>query len=136
LRQRSRGRLINIITKKSNKCSLFSADVFTGLSNIDLGVKLNVGKKAGTVYYLDTIKIDNDGDNFTDFLSDPNFLFKMDFRPKKKIDCLPLRRGVYEDRLRRCALGEKTYVETKSTAKAFIPNRQNVGSYQLPFRKN
>jgi hypothetical protein len=32
----------------------------------------------------------------------------MDFRQKKKIDCSPLRRGVYEDRLRRCALGEKT----------------------------
>jgi outer membrane receptor for ferrienterochelin and colicins len=42
------GGLINI-TKKSNKCSLFSADVFTTSwleTNIDLGVKLNVGKKA------------------------------------------------------------------------------------------
>jgi outer membrane receptor for ferrienterochelin and colicins len=86
------GGLINIITKKSNKCSLFSADVFTTSwleTNIDLGVKLNVGKKAtallGLNYFRYNQKIDNDGDNFTDVtLSDRISFFKMDFRPKRK----------------------------------------------------
>jgi outer membrane receptor for ferrienterochelin and colicins len=120
--------LINIITKKSNKCSLFSADVLLLLveTNIDLG-KLNVGKKAtallGLNYFRYNQKIDNDN-NFTDVsLSDRISFFKMDFREKENRLFTIAARGVYEDRLVAMCVGRKnTVAVTKSTAKAFIPN--------------
>lgn len=87
------GGLINIITKNPTNAPLFSADVFSTSwleTNVDLGVKLNVGKKAtallGLNYFRYNQKIDNDDDNFTDVtLSDRISLFsKMDFQQKRK----------------------------------------------------
>ncbi|MES2577271.1 MAG: TonB-dependent receptor plug domain-containing protein, partial [Bacteroidota bacterium] len=78
------GGLINIITKNPTNAPLFSADVFSTSwleTNVDLGVKLNVGKKAtallGLNYFSYNQKIDNDNDNFTDVtLSDRISLFQ------------------------------------------------------------
>lgn len=67
------GGLINIITKKPENAPLLSADVMATSwqeYNVDLGLKLNVGKKisvlTGANYYNYDELIDNNGDNFTD----------------------------------------------------------------------
>jgi hypothetical protein len=82
-------------------------------TNVDLGVKLNVGKKAtallGLNYFRYNQKIDNDNDNFIDVTLRSNFLFQNGLSTEKKIDCLPLRRVAFMKIVwRRCALGEKT----------------------------
>ena len=67
------GGLINIITKNPAKAPLVTADVF-GTSwqelNVDVGMKVNAGKKAqsllGVNYYNYSNIIDNNGDGFTD----------------------------------------------------------------------
>jgi hypothetical protein len=55
------GGLINIITKKSNKCSLFSADVFTSWfeTNIDLGKTQCWQESHGTRFKLFQIQSKN-----------------------------------------------------------------------------
>lgn len=67
------GGLINIITKDPAKASIISADAFGttwGEFNIDLGTKINVGKKAqsllGVNYFNFDQVIDKNNDNFTD----------------------------------------------------------------------
>ena len=101
------GGLINIITKNTKSAAHFSADVFTTSwleTNVDLGFKLNVGKKAtalfGINYFNFNQKIDNDHDGFTDVtLSDRISLFqKWNFERKTdRIFTIALR-GVNEDR--------------------------------------
>lgn len=67
------GGLINIITKQPQNAPLFTADIM-GTSwqeyNVDLGLKLNVGKKAsvltGLNYFNFDQVVDNNDDNFTD----------------------------------------------------------------------
>lgn len=67
------GGLINIITKDPKQAPVFSADVF-GTSwmemNADVGLRLNIGKKAsvltGVNYFNYDNIVDNNGDNFTD----------------------------------------------------------------------
>lgn len=67
------GGLINIITKKPQNTALFSADIFTTTwqeLSVDVGFKLNIGKKASVLtginyFNYDNIK-DNNHDSFTD----------------------------------------------------------------------
>jgi len=67
------GGLINIITKKPQNAPLLSTDIFGtswGEYNVDLGLKLNLGKKisvlTGINYFNFQNKIDKNQDNFTD----------------------------------------------------------------------
>ncbi|WP_025763279.1 TonB-dependent receptor [Dyadobacter tibetensis] len=67
------GGLINIITKNPNKAPIFSADAFSTSwldYNLDLGVKLKVGKRAhsilGVNYFNYQNKLDKNNDGFTD----------------------------------------------------------------------
>jgi outer membrane receptor for ferrienterochelin and colicins len=86
------GRFDQYHYQKIQQMPLFSADVFTTswLETIDLGVKLNVGKKAtallGLNYFRYNQKIDNDGDNFTDVTLRIEFPFsKWTFDQRKSI---------------------------------------------------
>jgi outer membrane receptor for ferrienterochelin and colicins len=108
-------------------------------TNIDLGVKLNVGKKAtallGLNYFRYNQKIDNDGDNFTDVTFLIEFLFKMDFDRKENRLFTIAARGVYEDRFggdvgRKHRGGDEIYGESIYTKRAEL-----IGSYQLPFQE-
>jgi len=138
------GGLINIITKNPKNAPLFSADVFSTSwleTNVDLGVKINVGKKAtallGINYFRYNQKIDNDNDNFTDVtLSDRISLFqKWTFsRTENRLFTIAAR-GVYEDRFGGDVRWEKKhrgeddiYGESIYTKRAEL-----IGSYQLPF---
>lgn len=67
------GGLINIITKSTRDAPDFFADVFAtgwGEYNLDIGTKINFGKKTdmllGVNYFNFNELIDNNGDNFTD----------------------------------------------------------------------
>ncbi|MFV8368753.1 TonB-dependent receptor [Flavobacterium sp. LB2R40] len=138
------GGLINIITKNPTNAPLFSADVFSTSwleTNIDLGVKLNVGQRAtaliGLNYFSYNQKIDNDGDNFTDVtLSDRISLFqKWTFDRKENRLFTIAARGVYEDRFggdvrweKKHRGGDEIYGESIYTKRAEL-----IGSYQLPF---
>ncbi|MFV8334939.1 TonB-dependent receptor [Flavobacterium sp. RSP29] len=140
------GGLINIITKNPSTAPLFSADVFSTSwleTNIDLGVKLNVGKKAtallGLNYFSYNQKIDNDGDNFTDVtLSDRISIFqKWTFDRKENRLFTIAARGVYEDRFggdvrweKKHRGGDEIYGESIYTKRAEL-----IGSYQLPFQE-
>ncbi|WP_428832000.1 TonB-dependent receptor [Flavobacterium yafengii] len=140
------GGLINIITKNPTNAPLFSADVFSTSwleTNVDLGVKLNVGKKAtallGLNYFRYNQKIDNDNDNFTDVtLSDRISLFqKWTFNRKENRLFTIAARGVYEDRFggdvrwqKKYRGGNVIYGESIYTKRAEL-----IGSYQLPFQE-
>ena len=67
------GGLINVITKHAPLAPEFSADAFVtgwGEYNLDVGAKLNMGKKTdlllGVNYFNFNIPTDENGDNFTD----------------------------------------------------------------------
>ncbi len=138
------GGLINIITKNPTNAPLFSADAFSTSwleTNLDLGVKINVGKKAtallGLNYFRYNQKIDNDNDNFTDVtLSDRISLFqKWIFNRKENRLFTIAARGVYEDRFggdvrweKKYRGGDEIYGESIYTKRAEL-----IGSYQLPF---
>jgi outer membrane receptor for ferrienterochelin and colicins len=138
------GGLINIITKNPTNAPLFSADVFSTSwleTNVDLGVKLNVGKKAtallGLNYFRYNQKIDNDNDNFTDVtLSDRISLFqKWTFNRNENRLFTIAARGVYEERFggdvrweKKHRGGDEIYGESIYTKRAEL-----IGSYQLPF---
>jgi len=140
------GGLINIITKNPTNAPLFSADVFSTSwleTNVDLGVKLNVGKKAtallGLNYFRYNQKIDNDNDGFTDVsLSDRISLFqKWTFDRKENRLFTIAARGVYEDRFggdvrweKKHRGGDEIYGESIYTKRAEL-----IGSYQLPFQE-
>ncbi|RTZ02192.1 TonB-dependent receptor [Flavobacterium sp. RSP49] len=140
------GGLINIITKNPTKAPLFSADIFSTSwleTNVDLGVKLNVGQKAtallGLNYFSYNQKIDNDNDGFTDVtLSDRISLFqKWTFNRKENRLFTIAARGVYEDRFggdvrweKKHRGGDEIYGESIYTKRAEL-----IGSYQLPFQE-
>ena len=140
------GGLINIITKNPTNAPLFSADVFTTSwleTNVDLGVKLNVGNKAtallGLNYFSYNQKIDNDNDGFTDVtLSDRISIFQKWIFNRKENRLLTIAaRGVYEDRFggdvrweKKHRGGDEIYGESIYTKRAEL-----IGSYQLPFQE-
>ena len=140
------GGLINIITKNPINAPLFSADVFTTSwleTNVDLGVKWNVGKKAtallGVNYFKYNNRIDNDKDGFTDVsLSDRISLFqKWTFNRNENRLFTIAARAVYEDRFggdtrweKKYRGGDEIYGESIYTKRAEL-----IGSYQLPFQE-
>ena len=140
------GGLINIITKNPINAPLFSADVFTTSwleTNVDLGVKWNVGKKAtallGVNYFKYNNRIDNDKDGFTDVsLSDRISLFqKWTFNRNENRLFTVAARAVYEDRFggdtrweKKYRGGDEIYGESIYTKRAEL-----IGSYQLPFQE-
>jgi outer membrane receptor for ferrienterochelin and colicins len=101
------GGLINIITKNPKNASSFSTDVFRnnwGETNVDLGLKTNVGKTAslltGINYFNYSNPIDNNKDNFTDVtLQDRISVFqKWNFNRKSNKLFSMAGRFFYEDR--------------------------------------
>jgi outer membrane receptor for ferrienterochelin and colicins len=140
------GGLINIITKNPKNAPAFSADYFTTTyfeSNLDLGTKFNVGKKAisivGLNYFNYDQVIDKDHDNFTDVtLSERISLFnKWSFAREKNRLFTVAMRGMYEDRWggdvhweKQFRGGDEIYGESIYTKRAEL-----IGSYQLPFEE-
>ncbi|HKO78137.1 MAG TPA: TonB-dependent receptor, partial [Flavobacterium sp.] len=137
------GGLINIITKNPINAPLFSADVFTTTwleTNVDLGVKFNVNKKASSLlglnYYLYDQTIDNDNDSFTDVTAQNRIsLFnKWNFnRAQNRLFTVAVR-GMYEDRWggdirweKKYRGGDEIYGESIYTKRGEL-----IGSYQLP----
>jgi len=140
------GGLINIITKNPTNAPVFSADYFTTSyfeSNLDLGMKFNVGKKAisliGVNYFNYDQVIDKDKDNFTDVtLSERISIFnKWSFqRNQNRLFTIAVR-GMYEDRWggdirweKKYRGGDEIYGESIYTKRAEL-----IGSYQLPFEE-
>jgi outer membrane receptor for ferrienterochelin and colicins len=137
------GGLINIITKSAANAPTFSADVFTTSwleTNVDLGVKFDVGKKAtallGVNYFNYNQRIDNDNDGFTDVtLQDRISLFqKWTFKRKENRLFTIAARGMYEDRWggdvrwdKKYRGGDEIYGESIYTKRGEL-----IGSYQLP----
>lgn len=140
------GGLINIITKNPTNAPTFSADYFTTSyfeSNLDLGTKFNVGKKAisllGINYFNYDQVIDKDKDNFTAVtLSERISVFnKWSFqRNNNRLFTIAVR-GMYEDRWggdvrweKKYRGGDEIYGESIYTKRAEL-----IGSYQLPFEE-
>ncbi|KIC01856.1 TonB-dependent receptor [Flavobacterium sp. JRM] len=137
------GGLINIITKSAANAPTFSADVFTTSwleTNVDLGVKFDVGKKAtallGVNYFNYNQRIDNDNDGFTDVtLQDRISIFqKWTFKRKENRLFTIAARGMYEDRWggdvrweKKYRGGDEIYGESIYTKRGEL-----IGSYQLP----
>ncbi|RZJ50732.1 MAG: TonB-dependent receptor [Flavobacterium sp.] len=140
------GGLINIITKNPTNAPVFSADYFTTSyfeSNLDLGMKFKVGKKATTLlgvnYFNYDQVIDKDHDNFTDVtLSERISIFnKWSFQRKENRLFTIAARGMYEDRWggdvrweKRFRGGDEIYGESIYTKRGEL-----IGSYQLPFEE-
>lgn len=140
------GGLINIITKNPTTAPTFSADYFTTSyfeSNLDLGMKFNVGKKAtsliGVNYFNYDQVIDKDKDNFTDVtLSERISVFnKWSFKRDHNRLFTIAARGMYEDRWggdirweKKYRGGDEIYGESIYTKRAEL-----IGSYQLPFEE-
>ncbi|MBL0736307.1 TonB-dependent receptor [Flavobacterium sp. GN10] len=140
------GGLINIITKNPTNAPVFSADYFTTSyfeSNLDLGMKFNVGKKAisliGVNYFNYDQVIDKDNDNFTDVtLSERISVFnKWSFQRNHNRLFTIAARGMYEDRWggdirweKKYRGGDEIYGESIYTKRAEL-----IGSYQLPFEE-
>lgn len=140
------GGLINIITKNPTNAPTFSADYFTTSyfeSNLDLGTKFNVGKKAtsliGINYFNYDQVIDKDKDNFTDVtLSERISVFnKWSFKRNYNRLFTIAARGMYEDRWggdirweKKYRGGDEIYGESIYTKRAEL-----IGSYQLPFEE-
>lgn len=137
------GGLINIITKNPNNTPKFSADVFTTTwleTNVDLGGKLNVGKKAtsliGLNYFNYGQTIDNDNDGFTDVTAQNRISVfnKWNFaRNQNRLFTMAVR-GLYEDRWggninweKKYRGGDEIYGESIYTKRGEL-----LGSYQLP----
>ena len=112
-------------------------------TNVDLGVKFNVGKKATALLGLNYFKYNNKLTTITMdlpmFPSQTEFpFFKNGLLTETKIDYSLLRHVVFMKIVLAviCAGRKNTVEETKFTAKAFIQNEQNLlGSYQLPFQE-
>lgn len=137
------GGLINIITKNAITAPEFFADGFVtgwGEYNLDVGSKIQVGKKAnmllGINYFNYDVPIDNNGDNFTDVtLQDRISIFqKWDFeRDNSRIFSIA-GRFFYEDRwggemqwTPEFRGGDEIYGESIYTRRWEI-----LGKYQLP----
>jgi len=137
------GGLINIITKTPKNAPAFSADVFTTSwleTNVDIGMKFNVEKKAtalfGINYFTYNEIIDNDNDNFTDVtLQNRISVFqKWNFNRKDNRLFSIAARGMYEDRWggdvrwnKSFRGGDQIYGESIYTKRAEL-----FGNYELP----
>ncbi|WP_310560198.1 TonB-dependent receptor domain-containing protein [Flavobacterium sp.] len=137
------GGLINIITKNPNNAPLFSADVFTTSwleTNVDLGAKFNIGKKAtsllGLNYFNYDQTIDNDKDGFTDVTAQNRIsLFnKWNFNRNQNRIFTIAARGMYEDRWGGDVRWEKKYRGGNEIYGESIYTKRGelLGSYQLP----
>ncbi|MFT3920388.1 TonB-dependent receptor plug domain-containing protein [Cloacibacterium sp.] len=137
------GGLINIITKKPQNAPILSADAMSTTweeYNMDIGFKLNAGKKntvlTGINYFNYQNRVDNNHDNFTDVtLQNRISVFqKWNFERKENRLFTIAGRYMYEDRwggdMRWNKLyrgGDKIYGESIYT------NRMELlGNYQLP----
>ena len=140
------GGLINIITKNTLSAPEFFADGFVsgwGEYNLDVGAKIEIGKKVdmlmGVNYFNYDIPIDNNGDNFTDVtLQDRISVFqKWNFqRAESRIFSLA-GRIFYEDRwggemqwTPEFRGGDEIYGESIYTTRWEI-----LGKYQLPVKE-
>lgn len=137
------GGLINIITKNPHNAPLFSADVFTTSwleTNVDLGAKFNIGKKAtsllGINYFNYDQRIDNDNDGFTDVTAQNRISIfnKWNFNRNQNRIFTIAARGMYEDRWggdvnweKKYRGGDEIYGESIYTKRGEL-----LGSYQLP----
>ena len=140
------GGLINIITKNNLTAPIFSGDSFItgwGEYNLDVGAKVNVGKKASLLLGINYFKydnpIDNNGDNFTDLtLQDRISIFqKWNFTRKKSRILSLAGRYFYEDRwggelqwTPEYRGGDEIYGESIYTRRWEV-----LGKYQLPFEE-
>ncbi|WP_289038189.1 TonB-dependent receptor [uncultured Zobellia sp.] len=140
------GGLINIITKNTLEAPDFFADAFVtswGEFNIDVGAKINLGKKAdmllGINYFNYDNPIDNNGDNFTDLtLQDRISVFqKWNFQRKENRIFSLAGRFFYEDRwggemqwTPEFRGGDEIYGESIYTRRWEI-----LGKYQLPIKE-
>ncbi|WP_445453290.1 TonB-dependent receptor plug domain-containing protein [Flavobacterium sp. 25HG05S-40] len=141
------GGLINIITKKTKNAPLFTADLFSTSwleTNIDLGFKASVGKKATSIlglnYFNYSNAIDNNHDNFTDVtLQDRVSIFnKWDFIRKDKKEFTVAGRFFYEDRWggemqwnKLYRGGNQVYGESIYTTRFEL-----LSKYQLPIKQD
>lgn len=137
------GGLINIITKNPKNAPSFSTDVFRnnwGETNVDLGLKTNVGKTAslltGINYFNYSNPIDNNKDNFTDVtLQDRISVFqKWNFNRKSNKLFSMAGRFFYEDRWggemqweKKFRGGNEVYGESIYTKRWEL-----LGAYELP----
>ncbi|WMI68836.1 TonB-dependent receptor [Mangrovimonas sp. YM274] len=137
------GGLINIITKHPSTASTIATDGFVtswGESNLDLGLKLNLGKKisllTGANYYNYSNPIDNNRDNFTDVtLQDRISVFqKWHFKRNSNKQLSVAGRFFYEDRWggemqwnKSYRGGNEVYGESIYTTRFEL-----LGNYQLP----
>ncbi|MFH6602835.1 TonB-dependent receptor domain-containing protein [Maribacter algicola] len=137
------GGLINIITKSTLEAPDFFADGFAtgwGEYNLDVGAKINLGKKTdvllGVNYFKYDTPIDNNGDNFTDLtLQDRISIFqKWNFKRKNDRILSLAGRFFYEDRwggemhwTPKFRGGDEIYGESIYTRRWEV-----LGKYQLP----
>lgn len=140
------GGLINIITKNPINASRFSFDSFsTSLleTNVDIGYKAQLGKKAtilfGLNYFKFGEKIDKDQDGFTDVtLSDrTSFFQKWTLHRKSNKLFSTAIRAVYEDRFggdmrweKQFRGGDSIYGESIYTKRVEI-----ISAYELPTKE-
>ena len=140
------GGLINIITKNNLTAPVFSGDSFVtdwGEYNLDIGTKINVGKKSSLLLGINYFKydnpIDNNRDNFTDLtLQDRISIFqKWNFTRKKSRILSLASRFFYEDRwggelqwTPEFRGGDEIYGESIYTRRWEV-----LGKYQLPFKE-
>ena len=140
------GGLINIITKNTLEAPEFAADAFLtgwGEYNLDVGAKIDVGKKTdlllGVNYFNYDELIDNNGDNFTDLtLQDRISVFqKWNFQRKDNRIFSVAGRIFYEDRwggelqwTPEFRGGDEIYGESIYTRRWEI-----LGNYQLPVKE-
>lgn len=140
------GGLINIITKKTNKASALTADIFTtswAEKNIDLGFKFNASKKVSALtgfnHFSYQNKFDDNNDNFTDVTLQNRFsLFqKWNFNRGKNRLATIAARYMYEDRWG----GELNWNESFRTTDSvygesiYTKRFELMGSYQLPIKQ-
>ena len=140
------GGLINIITKNNLTAPVFSGDSFItdwGEYNLDIGTKVNLGKKTSLLLGINYFKydnpIDNNGDNFTDLtLQDRISIFqKWNFTRKNSRILSLAGRFFYEDRwggelqwTPEFRGGDEIYGESIYTRRWEV-----LGKYQLPFKE-
>ncbi len=140
------GGLINIITKNNLEAPDFAADTFLtgwGEYNLDIGAKIDVGKKTnvllGVNYFNFDQLVDNNGDNFTDLtLQNRISIFqKWSFERRDNRIFSLAARYFYEDRwggelqwTPEYRGGDEIYGESIYTSRWEI-----LGKYQLPFKE-
>ncbi|MDB4293566.1 TonB-dependent receptor, partial [Maribacter sp.] len=140
------GGLINIITKNTLEAPTFAADAFLtgwGEYNLDVGGKIDIGKKTdlllGVNYFNFDELIDNNGDNFTDLtLQNRISLFqKWNFKRNENRIFLLAGRFFYEDRwggelqwTPEFRGGDEVYGESIYTRRWEV-----LGKYQLPIKE-